>query len=212
MSGEPENHGEDSRNIASNLVPPPCEASITLRPGKFCVYIHSAGGRIIYVGQGVYTRPFSMGRGRNYVWRKLVEGVDVIEVQIVGWYDTQREALDVEVRLIRELNPAANWPTPQRPRLKPRHNREMLRDLASATAVLAAHALKKFQECGSTKGSDGRSILLTDEEKQSMSAAVPQLPGPFIGPLPKWNKKIFIQSLMRKPGSNRLPRKRRQSV
>lgn len=82
---------------------------ITIHLDKYCVYTHSINGDIFYVGQGLSDRPFDH-RSRNNAWKAITAGVGAgaIDVEIVDWYETAAEALEVEKNLISTLRPVAN--------------------------------------------------------------------------------------------------------
>lgn len=80
---------------------------MTIRPSQFCVYKHIADGVAFYVGSGRSHRPF-VSAGRNGLWHETVGVAGYFEVDIIGWFATQAEALAVERSLIDELRPTAN--------------------------------------------------------------------------------------------------------
>lgn len=80
---------------------------ITIHLDKYCVYTHSIDGDIFYVGQGLSDRPFDH-RSRNNAWKAITAGAGAITVEIVDWYETVAEALEVEKNLISTLRPVAN--------------------------------------------------------------------------------------------------------
>jgi hypothetical protein len=73
---------------------------------KFCVYRHIVGGEVIYVGKGVYDRPFSFG-DRTRRWLDAVAGRAIL-VEIVGWFHDELQALAMEKAEIIRLRPKAN--------------------------------------------------------------------------------------------------------
>lgn len=77
---------------------------------QFCVYTHSIGGKVFYVGQGNSKRPTDFN-SRNHFWRTLVafHGEEAVRVEIVGWYPSDHHSRDVEQHLIRALVPVANF-------------------------------------------------------------------------------------------------------
>jgi hypothetical protein len=138
MPRESKSNGQTTRDIASNAVPEAGSSSISVQRGKFCVYTHSIAGKVFYVGQGALTRPFSLGKGlRNYMWDEIAQTGQSIEVAIVEWHLTRREARNAETKLIRELRPKANYPKPLRPRAKSIGSQKAKRALRAllATAI-----------------------------------------------------------------------------
>lgn len=77
--------------------------------GKYCVYYHRHQGVIFYVGSGATQRPY-MFKQRGSHWRKFVHENELkeIEVEIVRWFDTSKEALAFERREIERLLPLGN--------------------------------------------------------------------------------------------------------
>ena len=79
---------------------------VRIEPGKVCVYTHSISGTVFYVGKGTAGRPFAT-TGRTHLWRNAVSNRS-FDVDIIGWFDTDREAQNREREEIRELNPIVN--------------------------------------------------------------------------------------------------------
>lgn len=76
---------------------------------KFCVYIHYVDGKILYIGAGVASRPFqTKHKSRATFWHKHADNATTIDVEIVGWFDSKKEALAEERRLILFHNPPGN--------------------------------------------------------------------------------------------------------
>ena len=72
----------------------------------YCVYTHlRPDDTIFYVGKGVPTRPHRKD-GRNSVWVAEVEKHGAHTVNIVKSNLTEKEAFDIEVRLIKRLKDA----------------------------------------------------------------------------------------------------------
>lgn len=69
------------------------------RAGLYCVYTHSANGKVFYVGCGRGNRPYSADN-RNYLWHKKVAQVGSFHVRIVQYYVDKDDALKRERVLI----------------------------------------------------------------------------------------------------------------
>ncbi len=74
--------------------------------GRKCVYAHLVGDRIVYVGKGLAQRPYEV-RYRPQRWKEAVENKG-FTVQILGWFDSDSEALAFEKQKIKEFNPIGN--------------------------------------------------------------------------------------------------------
>lgn len=72
----------------------------------YCVYAHRRDGRIFYIGKGRPNRPFER-RDRTDRWDQ--EARHGYEVVFLGWYETEKEALEAESSFIWRLQPAANF-------------------------------------------------------------------------------------------------------
>ena len=82
---------------------------ITLRMkerGLFCVYSHSVGGKVIYVGSGSPSRAF-IWKSRNDRWGAIVKGRQVT-MRILSWHRHQHGAYLEEQHMIRTLKPSCN--------------------------------------------------------------------------------------------------------
>lgn len=75
----------------------------------YCVYTHTMGRHVIYVGAGTLSRAFS--QSRTPLWHKLTKGRQ-ITIQIVRWFDTKYDAYQFEAQLIVEHKPAGNQSAP----------------------------------------------------------------------------------------------------
>lgn len=78
---------------------------------KLCVYTHSIGGVVFYVGLGTPVRPFTVSNsmnGRSAKWYEMVKGAMHFDVEIIGYYDDPQDARDKECELIELLEPVAN--------------------------------------------------------------------------------------------------------
>lgn len=78
----------------------------TVHLGKMCVYSHTIDGDTIYIGKGGTQRPYEF-RYRTKRWKDIV-GEKPFDVEILGWFDTDREAREFEKKKIQELNPIGN--------------------------------------------------------------------------------------------------------
>lgn len=79
-------------------------------PDRYCVYLHKVKNQVrpLYVGKGDSGRPFS-SRGRSQDWRKHVDqNSGIIDVLVLGWFETEAEALVFEKDQIKNLNPICN--------------------------------------------------------------------------------------------------------
>lgn len=83
--------------------------SITLEiDRKFCVYLHSCGNDLIYVGSGPYSRAFVVGlKERGKRWFEAVKGRPVT-VSILSTHVDRQEAMQAEFDHIYGLQPIAN--------------------------------------------------------------------------------------------------------
>jgi len=75
--------------------------------GKTALYAHEIDGRIVYVGIGGQTRPFS-GDSRNAAWTETMKKARHYSVRILAWFDDRRIAIQHETRLITLLKPHLN--------------------------------------------------------------------------------------------------------
>lgn len=75
--------------------------------GKYCVYSHSIAGKVFYVGKGKSDRPFARV-SRNKAWNKITEAAGSFDVEIIQWFDHNRDALVREAAEIKLSKPAAN--------------------------------------------------------------------------------------------------------
>src|SRR5882672_3033693 len=70
---------------------------------KYYVYIHvKPNGEVFYVGKGCGRRAFESTRGRRSIHWIRVKNKYGFKVIIVGYYDTEEEALEEEIKLIAE--------------------------------------------------------------------------------------------------------------
>lgn len=74
---------------------------------KYCVYLHSDGDKIFYVGYGNHSRPFSY-LCRNRLWYEYVENKKYLHINIVDFFKNKKEAQDLENFLIKKYSPYAN--------------------------------------------------------------------------------------------------------
>lgn len=75
--------------------------------GKWCVYQHILSGDVIYIGKGSAARPYDF-KDRNPLWHAVVGNSKSIGVNIVAWFDSEKEALYVEEHFIAAMRPKAN--------------------------------------------------------------------------------------------------------
>jgi excisionase family DNA binding protein len=82
--------------------------SLKINLGKYCVYTHSIDGVVFYVGKGSSHRPIQF-YGRSSWWRDVVDAAGgVFDVEIIAWFDSEKEALRFEKKKIKTLKPKAN--------------------------------------------------------------------------------------------------------
>ena len=69
----------------------------------YYVYVHSKpNGSPFYVGKGTRGRAFTSGK-RSWGWTQMVEECGGVDVRIVKYFETEKEAWDFEKALIKEL-------------------------------------------------------------------------------------------------------------
>lgn len=69
----------------------------------YYVYVHSKpGGGPFYVGKGTKGRAFTSGK-RAWGWTALVEECGGVDVRIIKYFETEKEAFDFEKYLIKKL-------------------------------------------------------------------------------------------------------------
>lgn len=74
---------------------------------NFCVYSHDINGNIIYIGAGTPSRPYSFCRPKR--WRDLVlKNNFELEIKIIGWFSSKKEALIFEKEMIKKWKPICN--------------------------------------------------------------------------------------------------------
>lgn len=79
---------------------------------RYCVYSHAIDGEVFYIGKGRPIRPFEK-QCRNYLWHAKTKGRGY-EIEILGWYDNEQQALDAEADLILMFRPSCNILMPNR--------------------------------------------------------------------------------------------------
>lgn len=79
---------------------------------KFYVYHHLVNGKIFYVGMGQKGRAFTFERPGNWTFALETllqkENTDEMEIQIVDWFDTKKEAQLFEKLEITKHQPIGN--------------------------------------------------------------------------------------------------------
>lgn len=73
----------------------------------FCVYTHSHNGKIFYVGKGKGYRPFSSA-DRHAAWNSVTSSMDSFDVNIVEWFENEKDAYDFERSITLKHKPEAN--------------------------------------------------------------------------------------------------------
>lgn len=81
--------------------------NIPMRPKSgYCVYAHSIGNVIFYVGKGTFLRPWCLSR-RTKMWRDYVAGRK-IQITVLAYFTNSDDAIRAETRLICLLKPTCN--------------------------------------------------------------------------------------------------------
>lgn len=126
------------------------EGRIVLRIRQYCVYRHVVDGEVIYVGMGTAERPFRVcSNDRAPGWTSIMCSASAVEVQIVGWYSRQAEALAAEKAEIKLLRPRGN-------RQIPKERDESLLSAKARTRLAADRAAyletsRLLEECASVR-------------------------------------------------------------
>jgi hypothetical protein len=81
--------------------------AILAMTGRFCVYSHSSGGVIFYVGSGPLSRAFDVS-SRNREWKTLVASSVSYEVSVHSWHATRKQAYLEELKVLQALRPFCN--------------------------------------------------------------------------------------------------------
>lgn len=116
---------------------------------KYCVYAHSSQGEVFYIGQGRIGRPFDTCN-RSAQWHYYVQQRGAYFVSILGYFDTQHEALQEEARLLFAVRPLCNLNHAKtsviRDNIPPTSNRPPLRSSSpDAQLICATQALVTLQ-------------------------------------------------------------------
>lgn len=93
----------------SLIIPRPMLGGLTrIYKYKVCVYMHSIGGKVFYIGKGTPDRPFGFDH-RNEIWHRIVvDNGNRFEVKILEWFDNSELAREHEEREIKLWQPEAN--------------------------------------------------------------------------------------------------------
>lgn len=75
--------------------------------GAYCVYAHFTGGECFYIGMGSAQRAFET-KGRTERWRAALRSADILEVELLAWFDARHDALAYEADEIRRRLPQGN--------------------------------------------------------------------------------------------------------
>lgn len=80
--------------------------SITVHADKYCVYKHSIGDRLIYIGAGKGPRLLDT-QDRGKLWKIITDGYPVT-IEVIAWFDDKQGAMELEKELIMKHIPEAN--------------------------------------------------------------------------------------------------------
>lgn len=85
---------------------------ITIPPfNENCVYAHILSGRIVYIGSGTMTRPFT-NTNRNRHWHERIAKAQTdgekLTIRIISYHSNYYEAREAEMLLIKTLRPELN--------------------------------------------------------------------------------------------------------
>ena len=80
---------------------------LKLKKGKYCVYTHSHRGKVVYIGKGIPQRPFDLN-ARSKRWLEFFNTKESVQIDIVGWFDDEKKAIEKERKLIRKFQPICN--------------------------------------------------------------------------------------------------------
>jgi hypothetical protein len=108
------------------------ETSVKLYPKRYCVYFHWVDLKIVYIGMGSSSRPFSIN-GRTEGWHKITR--NGYNVTIYDWYLTSQDALDIEQTLISTIKPMANVQLSASYKIKSYHKKLIIENYMSRSSV-----------------------------------------------------------------------------
>lgn len=75
---------------------------------KYCVYTHEINGVCVNIGSGKPERPYSCSN-RNSTWVDTIrKNGGVLDIKIVKWFSSRKEAYDFEMAKIKERKPICN--------------------------------------------------------------------------------------------------------
>ena len=81
--------------------------AIIVPPGNCCVYMHSFGATVLYIGSGTFERAFTLAyKKRDFAWIKAIHQYKCksIKVSILRCFSDRKRAFEYEKQLIAKLD------------------------------------------------------------------------------------------------------------
>ena len=131
----------------------------------FCVYTHSHNGKIFYVGKGKGYRPLSSA-DRHAAWNSVTSLMDSFDVDIVKWFENEKDAYDFEKLLTMKYKPEGNVLNTGRS-ISESHRQAL--SIANRGRTMPEEVKDRLRKSLKGRVSPMKGIKMTSEQKRLMS-------------------------------------------